>query len=136
MLWKSGKARTTVSRTSLLPLLCLFAFATLVLSFRAVIPGLDAPAPIGAFLNGAFPTQLATDVDVTSTEDFINSALAITPEPLGDRVFVAEQSGRIFTLVPEDDGLGTRSLFMDIGGQVLSGQDSGLAGICFPPGIQ
>ncbi|MEM8488975.1 MAG: PQQ-dependent sugar dehydrogenase, partial [Bacteroidota bacterium] len=66
-------------------------------------------------------------------EDFINSALAITPEPLGTRVFVAEQSGRIFTLTASDEGLESKSLFMDIGSQVLSGQDSGLLGFAFHP---
>lgn len=117
----------------MLPMVCLCAAAALVFSFRWMMPGLETPVAIGAYLNGAFPAQLASDVVATATDDFINSALAITPEPGGTRVFVAEQSGRIFTLTSTDEGLDGKSLFMDIGEQVLSGQDSGLLGFAFHP---
>ncbi|MEM8488851.1 MAG: hypothetical protein AAF564_25120, partial [Bacteroidota bacterium] len=71
MLWKSGKAQAAFKRMSWLPLVCLFAIASLVLSFRSLMPGLEAPAAIGPFLNGKLPPQLATDMEVVSTEDFI-----------------------------------------------------------------
>ncbi len=133
MLWTSEKARPAVAKSTLLSFVCLSAVVAVLFSFKALVPGLEAPVPIGAYLNGAFPTRLATDTDVSSTDDFINSALSITPEPRGTRVFVAEQSGRIFTLTASDEGLESKSLFMDISSQVLSGQDSGLLGFAFHP---
>ena len=95
--------------------------------------GLDEPAAVGAYLNEVFPTKLVNAVEVSSVEEPTDRALAITPEPQGTRVFVAEQVGRIYTFTAEEDGLSNRTLFMDIQTQVFSGQDSGMLGLAFHP---
>ena len=59
---------------------------------------LDEPAPVAAFMNGAFPERVGAAFEVASEPRPTDRALSITPEPLGDRVFVAEQVGRIYTL--------------------------------------
>ena len=95
--------------------------------------GLDEPAAVSAYLNDVFPTKIVTDVEVASIEVPTDRALAITPEPLGDRVFVAEQVGRIYTFTVDENGLANRTLFMDARNQVFSGQDSGMLGLAFHP---
>lgn len=95
--------------------------------------GLEEAQPIDAFLDGNLPATLAGDIIASSTSDNANTALAMQAEIGGDRMFVVEQSGRIYTFLPTDVGLGNKSLFMDISGQVLSGQDSGVLGFALHP---
>lgn len=95
--------------------------------------GLDDPEPISAYLNDTFPVKITTTLEVTTEPRPTDRALAITPEPLGERVFVAEQVGRIFTFMSTENGLVGRTLFMDIQQQVFSGQDSGMLGLAFHP---
>lgn len=128
------KKATNSVQGSFLPLLGLLALFLLVASFRFFIAtGLEDPAPVGAFLNGQLPATLDAEIQVTSTSENANTALAMKPEPQGSRMFVAEQSGRIYTFNPVEDGLAGKTLFMDISDQVLSGPDSGVLGLAFHP---
>ena len=95
--------------------------------------GLDEPAAVDVYLNETFPTKIITEVEVSSVEEPTDRALVITPEPQGQRVFVAEQVGRIYTFQVTEDGLTNRTLFMNIREQVFSGQDSGMLGLAFHP---
>ena len=113
----------------------LFLTALSIVAFQFYMnTGLDEAAPVGAFLNDVFPTKIITDIEVASVaQENTDRALAITPEPAGSRVFVAEQVGRIYTFSAEANGLAGRTLFMDIRERVFSGQDSGLLGLAFHP---
>ncbi len=113
-------------------LVCLSAFLFIAFEFYQST-GLEEPAAIGAFLNGNLPAELNSDIQATSTAENSNTALAMKAEPGGSRMFVAEQSGRLFTFNPTDEGLAGKSLYMDISAQVLSGQDSGVLGLAFHP---
>ena len=117
----------------------LFALSVLVGGFSLLAThqylntGLDEPAAVDAYLNDTFPRKVTTALEVTSEPRPTDRALAITPEPLGNRIFVAEQVGRIFTFTTTDNGLLGRDMFMDIQNQVFSGQDSGMLGLAFHP---
>lgn len=94
---------------------------------------LDEPAAVSPYLNSAFPEKPGTAYEVSSEARPTDRALSITPEPLGSRVFVAEQNGRIYTFTSTDNGLIGRDLFMDLQAQTFSGQDSGMLGLVFHP---
>lgn len=95
--------------------------------------GLDEPEPINAYLNDTFPAKITSAIQATTEPRPTDRALAITPEPLGERVFVAEQVGRIYTFMATENGLAGRTLFMDVQERVFSGQDSGMLGLAFHP---
>ena len=95
--------------------------------------GLTEPEEIGPFINGAFPSALQSRIDLTIGEGTAITALAMAPEPRGDRMFVAEQSGTIYTFIPGGDGLYQKTFFMDLTKRVWAGQDSGLLGLAFHP---
>ena len=96
-------------------------------------PGLENPEPVGPFLNGAFPSSLPVSLELAESEGTAITALAMAPEPRGERFFVAEQSGTIYTFIPGQDGLKQKTFFMDLTQQVWAGQDSGVLGLAFHP---
>ena len=111
----------------------LISVFTLIAFYIYQNTGLDEAAPVGGYLNNVFPTKVVSAISVTNVEEPTDRALAITPEPLGQRVFVAEQVGRIYTFTSTESGLSGRTLFMDIQERVFSGQDSGMLGLAFHP---
>ena len=114
--------------------ICVLFSAFLLVAFTYMREiGLDEPAPVGTYLNDVFPTRLVASVEVASEPVPTDRALAIAHEPLGTRIFVAEQVGRIYTFLPTENGLTDRTLFMNIRDQVFSGQDSGMLGLAFHP---
>ncbi|MEM8489133.1 MAG: PQQ-dependent sugar dehydrogenase [Bacteroidota bacterium] len=94
---------------------------------------LDEPVAVSPFLNSIFPETLGSVYEVSSEQRPTDRALSITPEPGGERIFVAEQNGRIYTFTATENGLIGRDLFMDLQTQVFSGQDSGMLGLAFHP---
>ena len=114
-------------------------FGVLISAFSLVafyffrVPGLDEAAQVGPYMNNAFPAKLVSAIEVSSEPENTDRALAITTEPLGQRVFVGEQVGRIYTFTATENGLTGRTLFMDFQERVFSGQDSGLLGLAFHP---
>lgn len=91
----------------------------LFLAFAVPAPppgGLDVAAPIGAYLNGNFPTELP-DEDVIAEEiytglDWESPVIAI-PFPFTSDLLVVEMDGRFFS-IPDHDNATTRTLLMDI----------------------
>ena len=96
-------------------------------------PGLDTPEPVDPFLNGAFPSSLPVTLELAESEETAITALAMAAEPRGERLFVAEQSGTIYTFLPTEDGLKEKTFFMNMTQQVWAGQDSGVLGLAFHP---
>ena len=96
-------------------------------------PGLDSPEAVGPFLNGAFPSSLPVSLELEDSEDTAITALAMAAEPRGERLFVAEQSGTIYTFIPGEEGLQQKTFFMNMTQQVWAGQDSGVLGLAFHP---
>ena len=112
----------------------LITAALLFVAFRMYADvGLEEPVPIGAFLNGNLPAKPESAIQAVSTAENVNTGLAMAPEPGTGRMFVAEQSGKIFTFTPGSQGLAGKTLFLDISAQVLSGPDSGVLGLAFHP---
>ena len=97
------------------------------------VPGLEDPEPVGPFLNATFPSFLPVSLDLVESEGTAITALAMAAEPRGERFFVAEQSGTIYTFLPDEDGLKQKTFFMDLTQQVWAGQDSGVLGLAFHP---
>ena len=118
-----------------LRVLSLSTLAGLLVAFSSflMISGLNAPEPIDPYLNGVFPASLSTDVKLDDSIESVNSALAMTSEPGGTRLFVAQRNGAIFSFVPSESGLTQKTTFLDISQRVWTGQDSGLLGIAFHP---
>ena len=112
----------------------LIAAALLFVAFRMYRDtGLEDPVAIGAFLNGSLPAKVEAAIQATSTAENVNTGLAMAPEPRGSRMFIAEQSGKVFAFTPGSEGLSGKTLFLDISAQVLSGPDSGVLGLAFHP---
>ena len=85
----------------------------------------------------AFPTTIPQPGVITAVRAFPNLAfnrpLFLTAPPDGsDRIFVAEQGGRIHVF-PNVAGVTSTTVFLDISSRVLFGGEQGLLGLAFHP---
>ena len=95
--------------------------------------GLETPEPIGPFLDEQLPASLPVSFELLESEGTAITALAMAAEPRGERLFVAEQSGTIYTFLPGTGGLTNKTFFLDLTQRVWAGQDSGVLGLAFHP---
>ncbi|MEZ4699502.1 MAG: PQQ-dependent sugar dehydrogenase [Rhodothermales bacterium] len=109
-------------------------------AYRLIPYGLDAPAPVGRFLNGAFPSTTpqpgAKAVSWRATPAFpdvaFTDAMAIAPVPGTTYLCVAERSGLIW-FIENDPATRLRLLVADLRDRVELPRDGGFMGIAFHP---
>ena len=106
---------------------------------RGQAAGLDAPAPVGPFLDGVFPprTPLAPGSSpwevVEAFPDLpIANVLAIVPNPSDDRLYVSSRDGVIVSF-ENDEQVATSEPFMDLRDRVAVVSEGGLFGLAFHP---
>ncbi|MEM6632597.1 MAG: PA14 domain-containing protein, partial [Bacteroidota bacterium] len=99
-----------------------------------VAPGLSSPEPIGAYLNGNFPSAIESEIQLTTpfTATGFSAILATAAEPASTRIHFAERGGGFYWLSSTGNG-SDRTVFMNISGRVWTGQDSGVLGMAFHP---
>ncbi|MEM6349032.1 MAG: RICIN domain-containing protein, partial [Bacteroidota bacterium] len=111
--------------------LILFAATPLIMG-----PGLNAPTPIGKYLNNAFPASLGSntqiDIGAFKSNMSFSTTMGIFQAPQSNLFYILERSGRIYTF-DKTVASPTKNLFLDISGPVWDGQDSGLLGLAFHP---
>lgn len=126
----------------------IFGFLTRILSGLAALlvfsaaclagtPGLDGPAAVGPYLNGAFPKVEPTGAsEWTVQETFaginINLPMHITPYPGTNKLLCVAKEGRIF-LFDDDPSASLTETFLDIRSQVFTNSDSGMTWLVFHP---
>lgn len=104
---------------------------------RAAESGLDVPEPIGAFLDGVFPSQApggsgdwAYEQVFTGIEPkLVTCAL---PVPGTNRILIVEKQGRILTFENRAN-VDSMELFLDYREQTYSNSDSGMSHLVFHP---
>jgi uncharacterized repeat protein (TIGR03806 family) len=101
--------------------------------------GLDTPVPVGAFLNGVFPTQTPnspSNSTWTVVPAFPNvtldNTLVIVPNPANNRLYVGSRGGEISSFV-NDQTVTSSQLFLDLQDRVEAVWDGGLLGMVFNP---
>jgi uncharacterized repeat protein (TIGR03806 family) len=106
---------------------------------RGQAAGLDAPAPVGPFLNGVFPprTPLAPgSAPWLVVEAFPNlpiaNALVIAPNPSDDRLYVGSIDGVIVSF-ENDEQVASSEPFMDLRDRVALVSEGGFYGMAFHP---
>ncbi len=101
----------------------------------AAAGALPAPVPMGAYLNGAFPsTAPAVEwavVDAFPGLEFI-SPVQLVEVPGSNRLAVVSKRGRIWA-IDNDEFTTTKDIILDISTQTLIHDDGGLLGIAFHP---
>jgi uncharacterized repeat protein (TIGR03806 family) len=102
-------------------------------------PGLDAPVPVGAFLNGAFPARAPRDPanaqwDVVPAFPnlAIPDALVIATSPADERLYVGSRDGRIVSFENQPN-VSQTSPFLDLRDRVAVVWDGGFLGMAFHP---
>jgi uncharacterized repeat protein (TIGR03806 family) len=103
------------------------------------VPGLDAPSPVGPFLDGLFPprTPLAPGSSPWQVvEAFpglpITNVLVIVPNPADDRLYVSTRDGLIVSF-ENDAQVAASEPFMDLRDRVAVVWEGGLLGLVFHP---
>jgi uncharacterized repeat protein (TIGR03806 family) len=106
---------------------------------RGQAPGLDAPAPVGPFLNGVFPprTPLAPGSSPWQVAEAfpdlpITNALVIVPNPADDRLYVGSIDGVIVSF-ENDEQVASSEPFMDLRDRVALVSEGGFYGLAFHP---
>lgn len=101
--------------------------------------GLDAPVPVGPFLDGVFPPrapQSASSSNWEVIDAFANivlpNTLVIEPNPSDDRLYVSSRDGRIVSF-ENDPNAATVEPFMDLRDRVAVVWDGGFLGLTFHP---
>lgn len=121
-----------------------FLFLVGILFLAAIVPnkilqnGLNAPAPIGAYVNGIFPSS--TPGQGTGSyilEDaFPNLGFRLpvhmVPEPGGNRLVVTEMEGKLIAF-DNNPTTSTQTTFLNITSQTRFGGESGLLSVAFHP---
>ncbi len=82
--------------------------------------------------SGVSPVDNVTLKAVTVASGVSSPMVVTSPPGDTDRLFIAEQAGRI-RIKKRGDAPGVTTLFLDIAGQVKSGGEQGLLGLAFPP---
>lgn len=131
-----SKLRLSVGRTALLLGVLL---STLNFFPEVVGPGIDAPTPIGPYLNGAFPdlapSTMATNVNYGIENAFPNLTfvdpldLAELPD---DQLMVIGKPGFVWVF-DNDPSATTKTQILDLSAHTILGGDSGLLGLCLHP---
>jgi uncharacterized repeat protein (TIGR03806 family) len=117
----------------------------LLLGFGAAEPasgqpaGLDAPSPVGAFLDGVFPprTPLAPGSSpwevVEAFPDLpLTNVLVIAPNPADERLYVAMRDGVIVSF-ENDEQVASSEPFMDLRDRIAVVWEGGILGLVFHP---
>lgn len=100
--------------------------------------GLDSAEAIGKYLNGALPSE--TPRPATGSYRLVNAFPALTfidpvqmlPVPLSNRLLVVEKAGRL-VVFENAATASSKTVLIDIRGQVQSTHDSGMMGAAFHP---
>jgi hypothetical protein len=105
----------------------------------AQVYGLDAPTPVGAFLDGTMPLrtpQSPGNSNWTVADAFpdldLPFTLAIEPNPADNRLYVGSRSGVIVSF-ENDPSAATSEPFMDLSDRVAVVLDGGFLGLSFHP---
>ena len=105
----------------------------------AQTPGLDAPVPVGAFLNGIFPTLTPRDpataqwaVVPAFPNLSLTDPLVIIPNPADDRLYVGSREGQIVSFDDQPTASQTTP-FLDLRDRVAVVWDGGFLGMAFHP---
>lgn len=103
----------------------------------AGIPGLDAPAAVGPFLNGKFPPAEPTGasewtVEETFTGININLPMHLAPYPGTNQLLCVAKEGRIL-LFEDSPAANVTETFLDLRSQVFTSSDSGMTWLVFHP---
>ena len=108
-------------------------------SFLFQPPGLNAPEPIGKFLNGNLPsltpgdgTNIMWSVVPAFPNLIFDSPLVITPHPRENRIFVASRSGLIEHFI-NDQNVNSKQTFVDLQNETGVVWDGGFLGLAFHP---
>ena len=108
-----------------------FAFVPLFL----VPPGLVDPEPIGAYLNGKFPSAAPSDafelVPAFPNVTF-NSPLTWAMHPRENRVFVGQRDGKVYHM-ENTSTVTSKTLFIDLSSEVGVVWDGGFLGMVLHP---
>ncbi len=99
--------------------------------------GLTERQPIGAYLNGKFPTTAPSATTGWSTVPAFpnltfNNATHITAAPRSDRLYVSTQAGRIYSFV-NNPATTSSTLVIDVSNRTQVSDSSGLLGVVFHP---
>ena len=112
-----------------------FSFST----FLFQPAGLDAPVPIGKFLDGQLPAVMPGDgenlswsVEPAFPNLQFNSPLVIKPHPRQNRLFVASRDGLIEHF-DYNENTTTKEIFVDLTGETGVVWDGGFLGMAFHP---
>ncbi|RYD19704.1 MAG: hypothetical protein EOP88_17960 [Verrucomicrobiaceae bacterium] len=106
-------------------------------AFLQASPGLDAPAAIGPYLNGAFPKTEPTGASEWTVQETynginINLPMHIAPYPGTNKLLCVAKEGRIFLF--EDNAAATQTeTFLDLRSQTFTSSDSGMTWLVFHP---
>ncbi|MCB1131673.1 MAG: discoidin domain-containing protein, partial [Verrucomicrobiae bacterium] len=119
-----------------------FVLACLLLASRAAAaPGLDAPVPIGAYLNGAFPTSPPGTATGWTTENafpaltFVDP-LWLTPVPGTSDLLLVGKNGQIWRF-PNNPSVSQAEVVpvLDWVSKTQSSEDQGFYSLVFHPGF-
>lgn len=99
--------------------------------------GLTERQPVGAYLNGKFPTTAPSATTGWSTVPAFpnltfNNTTHITAAPRSDRLYVSTQSGRIYSFT-NNPATTTSTLVIDVSNRTQVSDSSGLLGVVFHP---
>ena len=119
-------------------LLATFSLALLRTTLADAQPyGLDAPTPVGAFLNGVMPSrtpQSPGSSNWTVVDAFpdlvLPNTLVIEPNPSNNRLYVGSRSGVIVSF-DNTEQVATSEPFMDLSDRVAVVWDGGFLGLTF-----
>jgi uncharacterized repeat protein (TIGR03806 family) len=99
--------------------------------------GLDAPVPVGTFLNGVLPSRTPTGVARWTVRPAFpaltfDDTTVIRPAPNSNRLYVGSREGVIWSFV-NHPSTATKDLFLDISNRVAVVWDGGFLGLAFHP---
>ncbi|MEL6696853.1 MAG: PQQ-dependent sugar dehydrogenase [Bacteroidota bacterium] len=112
---------------------CALAFAPLGI----LQSGLDAPAPVAAFVNGALPDGTPPSISSWTVEEAFPNLTFIDPIqfieiPTKNRFLMAGKSGFLWDF-SKDPTTTTKHVMLDITSQVYTAGDAGVLGVAFHP---
>jgi uncharacterized repeat protein (TIGR03806 family) len=128
------------------------AWLLLAVPGAAQSPGLDAPVPIGPFLNGVFPSRAPRDpanalwtvVPVfpkpnpppPAPPEYVEFSeplvIATSPDPADGRLYVGSRSGNIVS-IENQPNVSATDAFLDLSDRVAVVSDGGFLGMAFHP---
>jgi glucose/arabinose dehydrogenase len=101
--------------------------------------GIEAPGPVGPFLNDIFPRlapggSASWAVEVAFTNIVFNQPMFLTPHPRTNRLMLIEKPGRIIDFPARYDTTEEEvRVFLDIRSRTFTVSDSGMTGLAFHP---